>query len=79
MRIVAELGSLQIQVSEEVHAILIRNYLPLNYVQLKHALKYGNKTLSLQYVVSSGKSLERELAEQKETIRALASTALYTT
>jgi len=78
LRIVAELGSLHIQVGEEVQAIMILNSLPPSYIQLKHTLKYGNKTLSVQDVVSSAKSLERELSEQKETIRAPGSTALYT-
>lgn len=78
LRIVAELGSLQIQVGEEVQAILILNSLPANYIQLKHTLKYGNKTLSVQDVVSSAKSLERELAELKELEKG-PSTVLYTT
>ncbi|KAG7563868.1 Integrase catalytic core [Arabidopsis suecica] len=55
-----------IQVAEEVQAILILNSLPIGYSQLKHTLKYGNKTLSVQDVVSSAKSLERELAELRE-------------
>jgi len=77
LRIVAELGSLQIVVAEEVQAILILNSLPVSYIQLKHTLKYGNKTLCVQDVVSSAKSLERELAESKESERG-SSTVLYT-
>lgn len=78
LRIVAELGSLQIVVAEEVQAILILNSLPVSYIQLKHTLKYGNKTLCVQDVVSSAKSLEHELAESKESERG-SSTVLYTT
>lgn len=77
LKIVAELGSLEIVVKEEVQAIRILNSLPLIYDQLKHTLKYGNKTLSVQDVVSSAKSLEREMSEQKETTRS-SNTVLYT-
>ena len=77
LRIVDELRNLQIVVAEEVQAILILNSLPVSYVQLKHTLKYGNKTLCVQDVVSSAKSLERELAEAKESERG-SSTVLYT-
>jgi len=77
LRIVAELGSLDIKVAEEVQAILILNSLPVTYDQLKHTLKYGNKTLSVKDVVSSSKSLEREMAELKENTKVV-NTTLYT-
>lgn len=77
LRIVAELGSLQIHVGDEVQAILILNSLPVSYIQLKHTLKYGNKTLTVQDVVSSAKSLERELSELQESSNNV-STVLYT-
>ena len=78
LRIVAELGSLSIYVGEEVQAVLILNSLPTSYIQLKHTLKYGNKTLSVQDVVSSAKSLERELSETQESNKNVPM-ALYTT
>ena len=78
LRIVAELGSLSIYVGEEVQAVLILNSLPTSYIQLKHTLKYGNKTLSVQDVVSSAKSLERELSKTQESNKNV-SMALYTT
>ncbi|AAF19226.1 Highly similar to Ta1-3 polyprotein [Arabidopsis thaliana] len=78
LRIVAELGSLEIQVDEEVQAILILNSLPASHIQLKHTLKYGNKTLTVQDVTSSAKSLERELAEAVDLDKGQAA-VLYTT
>ena len=54
---------------EEVRAILFLNRLSSRYSQLKHTLKYGNKALSLQDVISSARSLERELDEQRKLIR----------
>jgi len=77
LRIVAELGSLDIKVAEEVQAIIILNSLSVTYDELKHTLKYGNKTLSVKDVVSSAKSLEREMAELKENTKVV-NTALYT-
>ena len=77
LKIVAELSSLEINVVEEVRAILFLNGLSSRYSQLKHTLKYGNKALSLQDVISSARSLERELDEQKETDKNT-STVLYT-
>lgn len=78
LKIVAELSSLEIVVGEEVRAILFLNGLSSRYSQLKHTLKYGNKALSLQDVISSAKSLERELDELQELERS-SSTVLYTT
>lgn len=75
LKIVAELGCLAIIIVEEVQAILILNSLPLSYDQLKYTLKCGNKTLSVRDVVSSAKSLEREITESRE-ITTTTSTAL---
>lgn len=65
LKIVVELRCIEIVVAEKVQAILILNSLPPSYIQLKHTLKFGNKTLSVHDVVSSAKSLEREMAELK--------------
>lgn len=78
LKIVAEMSSLEIVVAEEVRAILFLNGLSSRYSQLKHTLKYGNKALSLQDVISSARSLERELDELGENDRS-SSTVLYTT
>ncbi|KAG7567097.1 Integrase catalytic core, partial [Arabidopsis thaliana x Arabidopsis arenosa] len=78
LKIVAELSSLEIVVGEEVRAILFLNGLSSRYSQLKHTLKYGNKALLLQDVISSAKSLERELDELQELEKS-PSTVLYTT
>lgn len=78
LKIVVELSSLEIVVGEEVRAILFLNGLSSRYSQLKHTLKYGNKALSLQDVISSAKSLERELNESLDLERS-SSTVLYTT
>ena len=77
LKIVAELSSLEIVVGEEVRAILLLNGLSSRYSQLKHTLKYGNKALTLQDVISSAKSLEMELNESQEIERS-PSTVLYT-
>jgi len=78
LKIVAKLSSLEIVVGEEVCAILFLNGFTSRYSQLKHTLKYENKALSLQDVISSAKSLERELNESLDLERS-SSTVLYTT
>ena len=65
LKIVAELGSLQVEVSDEVQAILLLTSLPTNFDQLKHTLKYGRESLSLEGFISAARSREREVTESK--------------
>ena len=65
LKIVAELGILQVEVSDEVQAILLLTSLPTNFDQLKHTLKCGRESMSLEEVVSAARSREREVTELK--------------
>lgn len=61
LKVVSELGSVKVSVSEEVQEILLLNSLPAQYNSLKEMLKYGRKTLTLEVVVADARSKEREL------------------
>ncbi|CAA7041690.1 unnamed protein product [Microthlaspi erraticum] len=63
LKIVAEMGNLEIEVSDEVQAILFLTSLSPGFDQLKHTLKYGRETLKLEDVISAAKSKEREFPE----------------
>jgi len=69
LKLVADLNNLQVQVSEEVQAILLLSSLPAKYDQLKETLKYGRDTLSLAEVTGAAKSKERELIESGKFTR----------
>ncbi|CAA7015031.1 unnamed protein product [Microthlaspi erraticum] len=64
LKIVAELSSLDVKVSNEVQAILFLTSLSSSYDQLKHTLKYGRDSLTLEEVVSAVRSRERELTTE---------------
>ena len=63
LKLVADLSNLQMEVSEEVQAILLLSSLPNKYDQLKETLKYGRDTLSLNEVTGAARFKERELIE----------------
>lgn len=63
LKLVADLNNLQVEVTEEVQAILLLSSLSHKYDQLKETLKYGRDTLSLSEVTGAAKSKERELIE----------------
>lgn len=63
LKLVADLNNLQVEVTEEVQAILLLSSLSQKYDQLKETLKYGRDTLSLSEVTGAAKSKERELIE----------------
>lgn len=63
LKLVADLNNLQVDVTEEVQAILLLSSLSNKYDQLKETLKYGRDTLSLSEVTGAAKSKERELIE----------------
>lgn len=69
LKLVAYLSNLQVEVSEEVQAILLLSSLPNKYDQLKETLKYGRDTLSLSEVTGAARSKERELSESGKFIR----------
>ena len=69
LKLVADLNNLQVEVSEEVQAILLLSSLPNKYDQLKATLKYGRDTLSLAKVTGAARSKERELIESGKFTR----------
>ena len=69
LKLVADLNNLQVEVSEEVQAILLLSSLPSKYDQLKETLKYGRDTLSLNEVTGAARSKERELIESGKFTR----------
>ena len=69
LKLVADLNNLQVEVSEEVQAILLLSSLPNKYDQLKETLKYGRDTLSLAEVTGAARSKERELIESGKFTR----------
>uniref|UniRef100_A0A1J3F7G4 Retrovirus-related Pol polyprotein from transposon TNT 1-94 n=1 Tax=Noccaea caerulescens TaxID=107243 RepID=A0A1J3F7G4_NOCCA len=77
LKIVAEMNSLDVKVTDEVQAILFLTSLSSNYDQLAHTLKYGRETLTLKEVVSAVRSRERELAETSREYKNSAA-SLYT-
>ncbi|CAA7045320.1 unnamed protein product [Microthlaspi erraticum] len=77
LKIVAEMNSLDVKVTDEVQAILFLTSLSPSYDQLAHTLKYGRETLTLKEVVSAVRSRERELAETSKENKGPA-TSLYT-
>lgn len=62
LRLVDDLESLSISVSDEDQAVQVLSSLPKQYDSLVHTLKYGNgkETLTLQEVTSSA-SLEEQI------------------
>ncbi|CAA7029216.1 unnamed protein product [Microthlaspi erraticum] len=74
LKIVAEMGSLDVNVSDEIQAIVFLNALPASFDQLKHTLKYGKESLCLEEVISASRSREREISESNKG----AATVLYT-
>lgn len=64
LKIVTETNSLNVSVLYEIYTIhIFFSSLLASYDQLKHILKYGNESLSLEEVISIAMYRERELAE----------------
>lgn len=63
LKIVADLGVLDITASDEVHVILLLTSLSAKFDSLKHTLKYGRESLTLEKVISDARSREREISE----------------
>lgn len=66
LKLVDDLASLNIMVSDEDQAIQVLSSLPPQYDSLVHMLKYGNskETLTLKEVTTSAYSKEAELREK---------------
>nr|AAC62132.1 copia-like retroelement pol polyprotein [Arabidopsis thaliana] len=62
-KMISDLNNLQIQVPDEVQAILILSALPDSYDMLKETLKYGREGIKLDDVISAAKSKELELRD----------------
>ena len=66
LKLVSGLSSLNVEVTEEVQAILLLNSLPGQYNTLKETLKYGRDSLTIESVMNAAKSKELELGEKQE-------------
>lgn len=77
LKIVAEMSSLNVSVTDEIQAIMFLNSLPMSYDQLKHTLKYGKESLTLKEVCSAARSKQREVKEMSKAEKGSA-TILYT-
>ncbi|KAG7592586.1 GAG-pre-integrase domain [Arabidopsis thaliana x Arabidopsis arenosa] len=67
LKMISDLNNLQIQVPDEVQAILILSSLPDRYEMLKETLKYGREGIRLEDVVSAAKSKELELRDTSDS------------
>jgi len=63
LKMILDLNNLQIQVPNEVQAILILSALPEKYDMLKKTSKYGREGIRLDDVISVAKSKELELRD----------------
>ena len=63
LKLVADLNTLCVDVSDEVQAIMLLSSLPQRYDQLKETLMYGIDRLSLNEVARAAWSKERKLTE----------------
>ena len=75
LKMISDLSNLQIQVPDEVQAVLILSSLPARYETLKETLKYGREGLKLEDVISAAKS--KELEFQAESSSKSAAEGLY--
>lgn len=69
LKIFVDLSNLQVEVLEEVQAILLLSSVPNKYNQMRENLKYGRNTLSLNKVIGAARSKERELIESGKFTR----------
>ena len=76
LKIVAEMGSLSVSVTDEIQAIVFLSSLPTSYDQLKHTLKYGKDSLTLEEVISAARSKQRDLQDTDRSEKGSA-TVLY--
>lgn len=62
-KLVSDLGSLDVEISEEDQAVILLNSLPKRFEPLVHTLKYGRgqDTISLKEIVGSDYSIELDM------------------
>ena len=60
LKLVTDLNNLNIEVPEEVQAILLLNALPSRYESLRETLKYSREAISVDEIASAAKSKELE-------------------
>ena len=80
LKLVSDLASVQVNISEEDQAIFLLNSLPKAYEQMAHSLKYGKgkDTITVEEVTESAYSKEVELKEAGQLNKAkTASEGLY--
>lgn len=77
LKIVTEMSSLSVNVTDEIQAIVFLSSLPASYDQLKHTLKYGKDSITLEEVISAARSKQREINESSRGDKGSATT-LYT-
>ena len=63
LKLIADLNNLNIEIPEEVQAILLLNALPSRYDSLKETLKYSREAIRVDEVASAAKSKEMEYKE----------------
>lgn len=63
LKLIADLGNLQIEILEEVQAILLLNSLPTRYDQLKETMKYSREGIRLEEIASAARSKETEFRD----------------
>lgn len=65
-KLVSDLGSLDVELSDEDQVVILLNSLPLHFAQLVHTLKYrgGKETITLKEITQSAYSLETELKQK---------------
>lgn len=63
LKMIADLSNLNIEVPDEVQAVLLLSSLPARYDLLKETLKYGREGIRFDEVVSAAKSKELELRD----------------
>ena len=78
-KLVSDLGSLDVEVSDEDQAVILLNSLPSQFAQLVHTLKYrgGKDTLTLKEIVQSSYSLETELKQKGNYLPKASGEGLY--
>lgn len=63
LKLVSDLSSVGVTVTDEVQAILLLCSLPSRYNQLKETLKYAKDTITLDAVIAAARDKERELKD----------------
>lgn len=78
-KLVSDLGSLDVELSDEDQAVILLNSLPSHFAQLVHTLKYrgGKETITLKEITQSAYSLETELKQKGSYLTKSSGEGLY--